>query len=360
MTVEHSLLTDSGDDPLVTIAIPTFNRASWLKDCVLSALVQSCSRFEVLVSDNASTDETQDVLKQFSDPRLRVVKQKSNIGLLPNWNACLAEAKGDYIVFLSDDDRIAPFLLERCMALVRLEPKIVVAIALSDIYSPAAGQIWPAAANRKLETGVWDGTDILLEILKFRIIPAMSCTMIETRMLRARGGFPVDFPYAGSSAAWAPLLLMGKAGFVNESCGSFCSHAASETSRLAIDVRLNDDLKVAELIASTAEGCIKDSQMRRIVKLEAKRFFARCAAGIMIAYREGGATLSEVFPLIWKWRRELSHLGIAHVVRMSRPLVIFILPHSVANWSRRFKRTYRGALQRAFALNHKWKASGLM
>src|SRR5450759_2852582 len=84
-------------EPLLTIAIPTFNRAGMLKDCILSALSQTYKNFEVIVSDNASTDETQEVLKSFCDRRLRVVRQKTNIGLLPNWNACLAEASGEYI-----------------------------------------------------------------------------------------------------------------------------------------------------------------------------------------------------------------------------------------------------------------------
>ena len=100
------------DGPLVTIAIPTFNRARLLKDCILSALSQTYQHFEIVVSDNASTDETVEVLRQFRDRRLRVIRQRSNIGMLPNWNACLAEAKGDYILFVSDDDRIAPWMLK--------------------------------------------------------------------------------------------------------------------------------------------------------------------------------------------------------------------------------------------------------
>src|SRR5437762_14022733 len=111
-------------DPLVTIAIPTFNRCAWLKDCVLSALAQTYRNFEIVVSDNASTDATQDVLREFQDPRLRVVKQPTNIGLIPNWNACLAAASGDFILFVADDDRISPRMLERCVGLVRSEPAI--------------------------------------------------------------------------------------------------------------------------------------------------------------------------------------------------------------------------------------------
>ena len=83
-----------GANPMVTIAIPTFNRATWLRDCVRVALTQSYRRFEVLVSDNASSDETAMVLDQFSDERLRVVRQPRNIGATANWNACLAEARG--------------------------------------------------------------------------------------------------------------------------------------------------------------------------------------------------------------------------------------------------------------------------
>src|SRR4051794_12551277 len=81
--------------PFVTIAIPTFNRADLLVDCLRSALAQTYSAFEVVVSDNASTDHTQEVLSRFTDRRLRVIRQDRNIGLLPNWNACLAAAKGD-------------------------------------------------------------------------------------------------------------------------------------------------------------------------------------------------------------------------------------------------------------------------
>src|SRR6266436_6050451 len=90
----------TASQPLVTIAIPTFNRAPWLNDCVHSALSQTYQNFEILVSDNASTDGTEEVLRQFTDRRIRVVRQKTNIGLLPNLNTCLAQARGDYVIFI--------------------------------------------------------------------------------------------------------------------------------------------------------------------------------------------------------------------------------------------------------------------
>ena len=222
MSTAHSVPPVAAGDPLVTIAIPTFNRASLLRDCVLAALSQTYQHFEILVSDNASTDETEEVLREFSDRRLRVVRQKTNIGMLPNWNACLAEAKGDYIVFVSDDDRIAPWMLERCIALVKSNFAISIVIGLSDIHSIEMAKTRPGTTSRKLGTGIWDGSDILIEYLNDQINTAMCGIVIRTDSLRANGGFPIDLPHAADVAAWAPLLLRGKAGLVNELRYLFC------------------------------------------------------------------------------------------------------------------------------------------
>src|SRR5262245_7177388 len=101
MTNFRLVSSASATNPLVTIAIPTFNRESWVRDCVLSALAQSYSDFEVVVSDNASTDRTQDVLQEFRNhPKVRIVRQSENIGSIRNFNACLEQAKGQYIVFV--------------------------------------------------------------------------------------------------------------------------------------------------------------------------------------------------------------------------------------------------------------------
>ena len=67
--------------PKVTIAIPTFNRATWVKGGVLAALAQTYQDYEIVVSDNASTDETQAVLAEFDDHRLRVIREDRNLGL---------------------------------------------------------------------------------------------------------------------------------------------------------------------------------------------------------------------------------------------------------------------------------------
>ncbi len=327
-------------DPCVTIAIPTFNRAVWLRDCVAVALEQSYQNFEVLVSDNASTDETADVLAGFVHPKLRIVKQRENIGLIPNWNACLAAAKGDYVVFVSDDERIAPRMLERCVSLIRREPKIPIIIALCDVNF-VADPVWRASVNKKLGTGIWDGAEILLEFLRDRMPAAMCSIMIRTERLRAEGGFPATFPFAGDMARCASILLTGNGGFINESCGTTWTHNANESSKVTLDIRLHGLRNMVDLISDMADSSIKNLQMRRTVKLEARRYFVRYAIRFIALYRRDGAKLTTVLPVIWQLRRDLSAIGVTNVFKLARPFSIILLPGRMTRGLRRSKRILR-------------------
>jgi glycosyltransferase involved in cell wall biosynthesis len=334
MSTAHSVGPGSTHDPFVTIAIPTFNRASWLRDCVLAALSQTYQHFEVLVSDNASTDETVEVLRQFRDPSLRVGRQKSNIGLLPNWNACLAEARGEYIVFVSDDDRIAPWMLERCMALVKREPQIPIILTSSDHHVTEDGRTIRAIRNNKFGTGIWEGTDLLLECFKGNIGPHMCSIMIRTDALRAIGGFPIDLPNFGAdTAAWITLLLKGRAGFVNESCATYSDHNATESSSLTIEERLSHGQTLRNFITSRANCTIEDLRKRREVERGAKLFFARQIIFYLSRFRRKGGKMSETRRLIWRWRRDLRYIGMVELFRLARPIAVIFFPQLKA-WIR--------------------------
>ncbi|MEN6320677.1 MAG: glycosyltransferase family 2 protein [Syntrophaceae bacterium] len=94
--------------PKISVMIPTYNRAHYLIDAIESALTQDYTNFEVIVSDNASTDQTAEVVKKyFSDNRFRYYRNDKNIGAGPNWERLLYEyAQGEYGKFLPDDDCI--------------------------------------------------------------------------------------------------------------------------------------------------------------------------------------------------------------------------------------------------------------
>jgi Glycosyl transferase family 2 len=298
-------IPDNPAYPLVTIAIPTFNRAALLKGCVTAALSQTYPHFEVVVSNNASQDDTRDVLSEFNDTRLRVINQETNIGLLPNYNACLVNAKGDYIVFVADDDRIAPWLLERCARLIKRQPQISSVITLSDLRAASLGRTRPARASQLHDTGIWDGTEILMDFLTDQITVTMCGVMMRTDLLKSRGGLPLDLPHAADVAAWAPLLLLGKSGFVNEACATFTYHNSSETARLSIEQILLDGQKVADLIARTAAIHVADPQRRKTTQIQAKRCFARRGLIALSDFRASGGEIQALLNVLWRSRRDL-------------------------------------------------------
>jgi glycosyltransferase involved in cell wall biosynthesis len=116
--------------PLVTIGIPTYNRAGDLQRAVGSALAQDHGQVEGVVSDDASTDSTEAVMRSLAErePRLRYLRQPSNLGHARNFQAVLDAARGGYFMWLSDDDWIDPGYVSACLA------------ALTTGYSLVAGQ----------------------------------------------------------------------------------------------------------------------------------------------------------------------------------------------------------------------------
>jgi glycosyltransferase involved in cell wall biosynthesis len=101
----------------VSICIPTYNGARYLKECLDSALAQTFRDFEVVVVDDGSTDSTMDVARQYSrsDARLRIWKNERNLGLVENWNRCVRLATGAWVKFLFQDDLLEPSCLERML-----------------------------------------------------------------------------------------------------------------------------------------------------------------------------------------------------------------------------------------------------
>jgi glycosyltransferase involved in cell wall biosynthesis len=318
------------ENPLVTIAIPTFNRAAWLKICIGAALAQTYQNIEIVVSDNASTDKTSEILPAFDDKRLRVIKQPTNIGPVANCNACIDAAKGDYIVLVPDDDKIAPEMLEKCVGLIRQAPEIPVVLAVGDVFVAKDNHIWPGFRSKKLSTGIWDGADILLEYLNDKLSVHQCTVLLHTATLRAHGGFAKNYPFVADIATWLPILLLGRAGLVNESCGTYSLHESTQTSAFEVSTRLQEVRRVVDLVNSIADQNVKDAQKRRLLKSQARGYFARHATGLISSQRRRGATWSELLPLIRHWRRDiglgLPYVAMSNAARLLSNLALLVLP----------------------------------
>ena len=103
----HRQNTTPGTDPFLSIVIPTYNRQRFISDAIESALSQTYQNFEILVVDDGSDDGTSEIVRSFSDARLRYV-EKNHSGAPATRNRCIAEAQGEFLVWLDSDDMLLP------------------------------------------------------------------------------------------------------------------------------------------------------------------------------------------------------------------------------------------------------------
>ncbi len=330
---------DSARDPLITIGIPTRNRASLLMDCVASALAQSYRNIEVLVSDNASTDHTLEVLRSVDDPRLRVLENVENIGMVNNFGKCVREARGSYLVLAADDNILDPLFLEKCVRLIRQEPGLPIVVSAYQIlvmneFHENERRTVPAITSKKLSTGIWNGTTILREYLSGRLSAQLCSSAIRTDVLRRNGGYSTH-PCAGDEATWIPALIEGRAGLVNERCATYLVHGSSESSSLSADSRFMDLCEVMDEISALATDRIPERDKRLQVQNLTSRYKAHQAMITLVLYRRAGASLTDAMRKLWDWRQKLARCTVsdfAATVRL-RSLFRILLPAPLARWS---------------------------
>jgi glycosyltransferase involved in cell wall biosynthesis/Tfp pilus assembly protein PilF len=191
--------------PLVTIAIPTYNRAKLVTDAVQSALAQTYPNFEIVVVDDGSTDETAAVMGRITDPRVRFVPKEHEGGPATR-NRCIAEARGEFLLWLDSDDVLLPNTLALYVAAQRQDPDV-------DVFY---GNLL-AADERLRVQDIWIYTDyygwrdkLLSDLIIENRIPNVA-VLVRKSCYDKVGGYNPAFPRAHDYEFWtrlAPVATM--------------------------------------------------------------------------------------------------------------------------------------------------------
>lgn len=207
--VSHSSapLTPAGDstlhptqeaNPLVSVILPTYNRAATLDRAVQSVLSQSYQNLELLLVDDGSTDETAAYVATLQDERLQYLQQEQNQGVAAARNAGIAAAKGQLIAFLDSDDAWMPDKLSRQVAQMQRAPKRVGLLYTGLVVEHADGKIetW-----RPQKRGY-----VLGEMLQRNIVHyGTSSTMIRAEAAEVVGGFDTTWPANEDHDFWVRI-----------------------------------------------------------------------------------------------------------------------------------------------------------
>lgn len=119
-------------NPLVSIITPTYNRPAYLKEALTSAVRQTYSNIEIIVSDNCSLENPQAIVDSFDDPRIHFSRNETNLGMFNNTMKAFKMARGKYVASLLDDDMWEQDFLEKLVSPLEANPDL--ALAFCDHY----------------------------------------------------------------------------------------------------------------------------------------------------------------------------------------------------------------------------------
>lgn len=227
--------------PKVSVCMPCYNRQDYIGQSIESALAQSFSDFEFVITDNCSTDNTVEIVRQYAakDKRIKLYVNERNVGVCSNMNRCILNSCGEYIKFLFSDDLLAPKCIETFVDVMDKNPGVSLVTSFTravgknntvrdEKFFPQMGLFESSKAQKSLFfDGNWPGSP--------------SNTMLRRRDLHI-GLFNHMWKYwIADLDMWIRLLGAGDAYIVPEILNFPRIHDNSESAIHGVDFRLIEE-----------------------------------------------------------------------------------------------------------------------
>jgi glycosyltransferase involved in cell wall biosynthesis len=232
--------------PKVSVIIPNYNHARYLPQRISTVLEQTWEDMEVLLLDDASTDESRRVIRDLAagDPRVRILFNETNSGSgYRQWNKGAREATGEYIWIAESDDYADPRLLERLVACLEANPAVGVAYCQSWRVDAATGRRYnnrewtlDLGADRWEADFVANGKEECRRFLCLKnTIPNASAVVFRRGVFNEVGGVPEDMRLCADWMLWLQMLWGSDLAYVAEPLNYFRLDSGSVTQRTKRD-----------------------------------------------------------------------------------------------------------------------------
>jgi len=281
-------------DPLVTIAIPTYNRSeSFLPATLRSVCEQTYPNIDILVSDNASHDTTEQVVSSFADKRIRYHRHAQNIGGPRNWNFCVDQGRGDYFMLLMDDDMIDADFVAACIARAQQTPGAGV-IRTGTRVVDHHGKVMRESVNR---AGGLDFPEFLVAWTDGRTSLYLCSTLFRTAPLQKLGVHSKHYLWCDVISEMKIIAEHGREDIADIKA-SFRIHPGEVTSNVGIENWCEDTLELMDTLArlTSERPEVLESRVRPFLamlnydyalRLDKKSWLARFAACRTVKERLG-------------------------------------------------------------------------
>jgi hypothetical protein len=219
-------------NPAVSFVVPCYELAHLLSECVNSILRQSYADFEVLIMDDCSPDNTAQVARSFSDPRIRHIHNDPNLGHLRNYNKGISLSRGKYVWLISADDYLRkPYILEKYVKV--LDNNTTVGYAFCSGVGVRNGREteplnYSVYAN---SDRIVAGHDFLKDLFKKNVVLSAS-GLVRKKCYEELGVFPLNMPFAGDWYLWCLFALHYDVAYFAEPMVAYRQHDSSMTTSL--------------------------------------------------------------------------------------------------------------------------------
>jgi glycosyltransferase involved in cell wall biosynthesis len=240
----------SVDTPLVSVVIPTYNHADFLREALASVLAQSEQQWEALIINNYSSDHTHEVVSSFSDARIKLVDYRNDGIIATSRNIGIKLAKGQFVAFLDSDDRWTPGKLRQCLDLFGKGADVVCHAERWFGDGMPARIVRYGPSNRgRFESLLYDGNAL-----------STSAVVVRREHLVECGGFSEDpsIVTAEDYDLWLRLARDGKTiVFLDEVLGEYRVHPGGQSRvierNLAAELAVLDRMYIALPTADKSE-----------------------------------------------------------------------------------------------------------
>lgn len=304
----------NGRSRLITVAIPTRDRADLLPRAIESALSQTAVEVEVIVLDDASDDDTTDVVSSYADSGVVHIRHEVPLGMVGNWNQAFHVGSGDAIAILHDDDYWAPHFLDRCAASyfdAEERPGFVYAqyVPVNARGVPLRGPL----LSLPEKDVVLSSEDAVLRLVQ-NDEPGWPCVLWDRASVLDVGGFAEGFPYHVDWQLWIRLAAVRPVGYVGETLGYWVQHGDQFSAKFA-----RDPLAVARDRYAMLRSTIPDLPLPAGTRADLLDSAMRSLAETQIV---------DAWDLARDGLRRASRMNIAYAFRID-PAILMRSPHLV-------------------------------
>jgi glycosyltransferase involved in cell wall biosynthesis len=234
--------------PRVSVIIPNYNHARYLRQRIDTVLGQTYQDFEVILMDDCSTDDSRTVIAEYAnDPRIRIELNEKNSGsTFRQWNKGVGLARGEYVWIAESDDYADERLVERLLSRLLEDSKTVFAYCRSLEISEDQKKDFADAYLSSLDPDRWtrdfhvDGREECQTwFVQTNLVPNASAVLFQREIYELVGGADESLRLCGDWKLWAAMAMQGSVAYLGEALNYHRQHDASmrsEATRLGLNV----------------------------------------------------------------------------------------------------------------------------